>query len=335
MVPGEAAPFGKTNIEYYLESLAAVYSASIGTNRVRRVNVNCAPLTVAEFKQFKAAGIGTYQIFQETYHDKTYKEMHPKGPKSDPDNRIDAVDRAFLAGIDDVGIGALLGLYDHKFEMLGLLSHVEYLEKRFNVGPHTISVPRLEPASGSSVSINIPYKLSDEEFKQAVAVLRLSVPYTGIIMSTRETPELRNELFDLGVSQISAASRVDPGGYTASERHDTEAQFCLGDNRTLDEVMGKLIEKGFIPSFCAACYRKERTGKEFMKLARPGTIKGKCRINAVITLKEYLDDFASPGVKEKGALLISNVMNSMPEEERAYLNKYLSGVKDGKRDQYV
>ncbi|TAM38842.1 [FeFe] hydrogenase H-cluster radical SAM maturase HydG, partial [bacterium] len=214
MVCGEEAPEGKTNIDYYVGAVEAIYAANVGKNKIKRVNVNCAPLSIGEFKQLKASGIGTYQVFQETYHEETYRRMHPKGPKSDPDNRMDAVDRAFKAGIDDIGIGALYGLYDYRFQTLGLLSHVEHMEDKLKVGPHTISVPRIEPAQGAELSFNPPYKISDDEFKKVVAVLRLSVPYTGIIMSTRESPEMRDLLLSLGVSQISAESNTSPGGYS-------------------------------------------------------------------------------------------------------------------------
>jgi len=214
MVCGEETRNGKSNIDYYLQAVKAIYAAETGKNKIKRVNVNCAPLSIDDFKKLKASGIGTYQVFQETYHQQTYLRMHPKGPKSDPDNRIDAVDRAFKAGIDDIGIGVLYGLYDYRFETLGLLSHIEHMEIAHNVGPHTISVPRIEPAVGSELSFNPPYKISDDEFKKVVAVLRLSVPYTGIIMSTRENSKMRDSLLSLGVSQMSAESDTSPGGYT-------------------------------------------------------------------------------------------------------------------------
>lgn len=332
VVAGEAPPPSKTNVDYYVEAINAVYAARVGENKIKRVNINCAPLKVGELKKLKDAGIGTLQIFQETYHGETYKKMHPRGPKSDPDNRIDAIDRAFSAGIDDVGIGVLYGLYDHKFETLAMLSHVEHLEKAHNVGPHTISVPRIEPAEG--VDFNTPYEISDEEFKKVIAILRLSVPYTGLILSTRENPQFRDELFDLGISQISAASKTSPGGYNESEEA-SGAQFVLGDNRSLDEVMGTLIEKGFIPSFCAACYRSSRTGEAFMNLAKPGTIKGKCTMNALITLKEYLDDFASEDVKRKGYAMIKNEEEKLSPEEKRSLGKFYEDIDKGLRDEYV
>jgi len=334
MVAGEAA--GKDLVQYYVDSIKSIYSAAVGPHRIKRVNINCAPLSEEEFRKVKEAGIGTYQLFQETYHEETYRRVHQSGPKSDPDNRIDAVDRAFRAGIDDIGVGVLYGLYDYRFETLALLMHIEHLEAAFNVGPHTISVPRIEPAVGSEFSQQVPYKVSDEEFKNLVAVLRLAVPYTGIILSTRETPAMRNELFGLGVSQISAESRTAPGGYSASSTEkDTDTQFFLSDTRSLDEIIGLLMEKDYIPSFCAACYRKERTGETFMNLAKPGTIKGKCSMNAMVTLKEYLDDFASPEVKSKGYKLIGNLKKDLDEGSRQQLSRFLADIDKGVRDAYV
>ena len=335
MVCGEDAPGGKSNIDYYVEAIEAIYAASAGKHKIKRVNVNCAPLEISEFKQLKASGIGTYQIFQETYHDQTYHRMHPKGPKSDPDNRIDAVDRAFTAGIDDIGIGALFGLYDYRFDTLGLLSHVEHMEEKFKVGPHTISVPRMELAEGAELSSNPPYKISDDEFKKVVSVLRLSVPYTGIIMTTRENPEMRDTLLSLGVSQISAESNTSPGGYSASAAEQAGGQFSLGDHRSLDQIVGTLITHDYIPSFCAACYRMERTGKSFMQLAKPGTIKGKCSMNALVTLKEYLDDFATAPVKEAGYKMIARYSKQLDRHDQDKLKLFLEHVAQGLRDEYV
>jgi len=335
MVCGEETRNGKSNIDYYLQAVKAIYAAETGKNKIKRVNVNCAPLSIDDFKKLKASGIGTYQVFQETYHQQTYLRMHPKGPKSDPDNRIDAVDRAFKAGIDDIGIGVLYGLYDYRFETLGLLSHIEHMEIAHNVGPHTISVPRIEPAVGSELSFNPPYKISDDEFKKVVAVLRLSVPYTGIIMSTRENSKMRDSLLSLGVSQMSAESDTSPGGYTEKAQDKAGSQFSLGDQRSLDEVIGSLIEHDYIPSFCAACYRMERTGEAFMQLAKPGTIKGKCSLNALVTLKEYLDDFASIKVKQGGYKMIERYFNKLDHLDQKMLNSFFSHVDSGIRDEYV
>ena len=335
MVCGEQAPKGKSGISYYLEAIKAIYTAQVGSHKIKRVNINCAPLGIDEFKQLKTSGIGTYQIFQETYHDQTYRLMHPGGPKSDPDNRITAPDRAFVAGIDDLGIGALFGLYDYRFETLGLLSHIEHLEEEFKVGPHTISVPRIEPAEGSELSRHPPYKISDDEFKKVVAVLRLAVPYTGIIMSTRENALLRDRLLSLGVSQISAESNTSPGGYSADSSAQAGGQFSLGDQRSLDEIVGALIAHDYIPSFCAACYRMARTGETFMQLAKPGTIKGKCSMNALITLQEYLDDFASEPVKAAGHQMISRYFKQLEPGEQDKLKFFFAHVAQGVRDEYV
>ena len=336
MLGGESAPQGISNVDYYVDSVKAIYQAQVGLNKIKRVNVNCAPLTVEEFKKLKNAGIGTYQLFQETYHEKTYRYVHPKGPKSDPDNRVDAVDRAFLAGIDDIGIGVLYGLYDYKFETLAMLMHIEHMEGKFNVGPHTISVPRIEPALGVEFTKNMPHQVSDDDFKKLVAVLRLSVPYTGIILSTRETPQMRDELISLGVSQISAESRTSPGGYSSSDNNkNQDIQFTLGDQRSLDEVIGSLIKNNFIPSFCAACYRMERTGEAFMQLAKPGTIKGKCSMNALVTLKEYLDDFASAKVKASGYKMIERYFNQLNNDDQKMLELFFNHVDSGIRDEYV
>ena len=335
MVCGEDAPSGKSNIDYYTEAIKVIYACEVGKNKIKRVNVNCAPLSIGDFKKLKASGIGTYQIFQETYHHQTYQRMHLAGPKSDPDNRLEAVDRAFSAGIDDIGIGALFGLYDYRFETLGLLSHVEHMEEKFKVGPHTISVPRIEPAEGAELSLAPPYKISDEEFKKMVAVLRLSVPYTGIIMSTRESAALRDSLLSLGVSQVSAESNTSPGGYSSGDKEQAGGQFSLGDQRSLDEIVGTLIAHDYIPSFCAACYRMERTGESFMQLAKPGTIKGKCSINALITLQEYLDDFASASVKQAGYQLISRYFKQLEPSEQDKLKLFFAHVAQGTRDEYV
>ena len=335
MVCGEEAPGGKSNIDYYIEGVKAIYAAAAGKHKIKRVNVNCAPLSVDEFKQLKASGIGTYQIFQETYHDQTYRQMHIKGPKSDPDNRISAPDRAFAAGIDDIGIGPLYGLYDWRFETLGLLSHVEHLEEKFKVGPHTISVPRIEPAEGSELSFNPPYKVSDEDFKKIVAVLRLSVPYTGIIMSTRESSDMRDTLISLGVSQVSAESNTSPGGYSSEASAQAGGQFSLGDHRSLDEIVGSLIAHDYLPSFCAACYRMERTGESFMRLAKPGTIKGKCSMNALITLREYLDDFASAPVRNAGYKMITRYSKQLEPLDQEKLKLFFAHVDSGTRDEYV
>jgi 2-iminoacetate synthase len=336
MVTGEAAKVnGMRNIDYYCQAIDAIYSASVGPHKIKRVNVNCAPLEVEEFKQLKAAGIGTYQLFQESYHDRTYRDVHVSGPKSDPDKRLNAIDDAFKAGIDDVGVGVLYGLYDYKFETLAMMMHVEHLENAYNVGPHTISVPRIEPALGSDLSTHVPHAVSDDDFVKLVAILRLAVPYTGIILSTREDGPMRDKLVNLGISQVSAESSTSPGGYADSQGHDHDMQFSVGDHRSLDEIIGSLINQKYLPSFCAACYRKSRTGKTFMDLAKPGDIKGKCQVNGLVTLKEYLDDFASADVKVAGQKLINELTGEMDAETQKFLAEFFDHIKHGKRDEYV
>jgi 2-iminoacetate synthase len=337
MVAGEMAS-SKENVAYYVDGVKAIYDAQYKGNRIKRVNINVAPMNVEQFKRLKQSGIGTYQIFQETYHDVTYRKLHVSGAKSDPDNRLDAVDNAFKAGIDDIGIGPLLGLYDYRFEILAMLMHVEYLEKTYGVGPHTISVPRIEPAPGSLYAQKPEYPISDEEFKKLVAILRLSVPYTGIIMSTRETAHLRDILVNLGVSQISAESKVTPGGYeedSSCHNDKLERQFSLNDQRTLNEIVKSLLSQGLIPSFCAACYRKNRTGKHFMDLAKPGAIKHMCDINALVTLKEYLEDFATPEIKELGFSLIEEYKSKLDNASLKVLDKFFKNIDSGTRDEYI
>ncbi|MBP7216258.1 MAG: [FeFe] hydrogenase H-cluster radical SAM maturase HydG [Candidatus Omnitrophica bacterium] len=334
LVAGESRP--KSGADYYVNAIKAIYAASVGPHRIRRVNINCAPLSVGEYKKLKAAGIGTYQLFQETYHEATYRAVHPQGPKSDPDHRIEAIDQAFLAGIDDVGIGVLYGLYDYKFDTLGLLSHIAALERTFKVGPHTISVPRIEPAQGVVFSEHAPYAVSDDDFKKVVAVLRLCVPYTGIILSTRESASMRDALFNLGISQASAESKTAPGAYGATEVvTSVGAQFSTADHRTLDEVMASLLTRGFIPSFCTACYRKERTGEAFMCLAKPGMIKGKCSVNALITLKEYLDNFASVDVRAQGYRMIESLRKELPIDDQKSVQAIFAEMQRGKYDELV
>jgi len=324
----------KDELQYIFDAIKTVYSARDGKNNIRRLNVNIAPLEVEAFKALKKTGIGTFQLFQETYHLETYKKMHPAGPKADYLYRLFTMDRAFEAGIDDVGIGILFGLYDYKFEVLAMMMHIEHLEKKFGLGPHTISVPRIEPATGSPISENPPYRVSDLDFKKILAVLRLSVPYTGIILSTRETPEIRRAAFSLGISQISAASRTNPGGYTEGA-DDEQGQFSLGDHRPLDEVIYDICKLGHIPSFCTSCYRLGRTGLDFMELAKPGEIKNKCLPNALLTFKEYLIDYASPRVIEIGNKLIKKSLAEIPNEETKKFTEHgLSEIEAGKRDIY-
>jgi 2-iminoacetate synthase len=331
LVAGEAYP--DEGIEYICDAVRTIYATREGRGEIRRVNVNLAPLTVAEFRELKACKIGTYQLFQETYHLPTYKAIHVSGPKANYAWRLNAIGRAFEGGIDDVGIGVLLGLFDYRFEALALLAHIRFLEGVYGVGPHTISVPRLEPADGSDIACNPPYPVSDRDFKKIVAILRLAVPYTGIIMSTRETPAMRAETFALGVSQISAASRTDPGGYSEGE-HAT-AQFQLGDHRSVDEVVRDIVRLGYIPSFCTACYRLGRTGGDFMDLAKPGLIKRFCLPNAIMTFKEYLEDYASPETRAAGLAAIAANIEDIPSEERRIETKErLARIEHDERDLY-
>lgn len=332
LVAGEAYP--KEGLNYILNAIDTIYSVKTEKGEIRRINVNIAPLTLEEFKLLKSKKIGTYQLFQETYHRETYEKVHKGGKKKDYDFRITAMDRAMEAGIDDVGIGVLFGLFDFRFEILALLQHAKYLEEKYGVGPHTISVPRLEPATGSELSKHPPFPVSDLDFRRIVAILRLAVPYTGIILSTRETPNIRRESFALGVSQISAGSRTNPGGYSKDIEEDS-SQFSLGDHRPLKEVIEDIVELGYIPSFCTACYRLKRTGKDFMDLAKPGDIEKHCTPNAISTFAEYLEDFADEKLKKKGYELIKNLIKELPSTLNSKTEKMIQLVKSGKRDVYT
>jgi len=304
----------KYDADFMADCVRTTYRFKVGHGEIRRVNINAAPLDHEGYRKLKAAGIGTYQIFQETYHHETYAQMHPKGTrKSDYLWRLDGLSRAFEAGCDDVGLGALFGLYDWKFEVLGLVSHALHLQRTYGVGCHTISFPRLRPAHG--VDTEWPYLVSDRDFKRLVAILRLSVPYTGMILTAREKPELRREVMAFGVSQIDAGSRVELGGYT--EVGDAQImereQFLLGDIRSLDEVMRELLQDGYLPSFCTACYRLGRTGKHFMEFAIPGFIQNFCTPNAITTLTEYLVDYATPETREAGERAITREIRKLAE----------------------
>jgi 2-iminoacetate synthase len=329
LVAGESYP--KQGFQYILDSVATIYDVKRGSGEIRRVNANVAPLTVDEFRALKATGIGTYQLFQETYHRETYRGVHVGGKKRDYDWRVTGMHRAMEGGIDDVGIGVLFGLCDWRFEVLALMQHIRELERAFGVGPHTISMPRLEPAIGSDIAHEPPHPVDDVDFRKLVAILRLAVPYTGMIMSTRETPNLRRETFALGVSQISAGSRTNPGGYVEDEHFD-EAQFQLGDHRSLDEVIRDVAELGYIPSFCTACYRLGRTGMDFMDLAKPGDIKHHCDPNALSTFLEYLEDYGSGDTREVGEALIAEKMATMDPVRRAHTEAMLDKVRAGRRD---
>lgn len=323
----------KSGIAYLEEAVAATYATKVGRGEVRRVNVNAAPMTVEDFRRLKGSGIGTYQCFQETYDPAVYSTLHRSGPKKDYLWRRTVMERAIRAGIDDVGIGPLLGLADYKFEILSTLAHAQELDTLFGIGPHTISIPRVEPATGTPFAENPPAPLPDKDFKKLVAVLRLAVPYTGIILSTRESPALRREVFALGISQISAASRVDVGGYKQGDRKD--GQFSVGDHRPMAEVVHELLTDGYIPSFCTACYRLGRTGHDFMDLAKPGVIKSFCQPNALLTLKEYLEDYAPPATRELGNRIILEELARVPSAARRQkTEEKLRAVEAGQRDLY-
>jgi 2-iminoacetate synthase len=323
-------------LDHFISAIETAYDTKTDKGEIRRINVEIAPLSADDFRRLKAARIGTYVVFQETYHQPTYKQVHPIGRKADYDWRVTAMDRAMAAGIDDVGIGVLFGLYDYRFEVLALLMHARYLDRTHGVGPHTISVPRIYPAKNAPLSFVPPHPVTDDQFKRIVAVLRLSVPYTGMILSTRESPKLRHEVFDLGISQISAGSRTNPGGYHAGREHSPDdEQFSLGDTRKADEVIRAVVEQGYIPSFCTGCYRLGRTGHDFMDLAKPGLIQQYCLPNAILTFQEYLEDYASNGTREAGVHLVESMIDDIPtEERRTAVKERLERIKAGERDLY-
>ncbi len=328
----------KAAIDFIGETINTIYKINYNGNNIRRVNVNVAPLSFESFKALKSFGIGTYQCFQETYHFRTYTKMHLEGPKKDFAWRLYAMDRALQAGIDDVGIGALFGLTDYKFETLALLMHAQDLDSKYGVGPHTISIPRLEPALNAPAAKNPPHAVDDLSFKKLVAVIRLTIPYTGIILTTREKPELRRELFEVGVSQISAGSRTAPGSYRESQesadQHELE-QFQLGDHRNLDEVVRDCTRLGYLPSFCTACYRSQRTGDRFMELAKSGNIGKLCTPNALATFKEYLNDFASAETKKIAGEFLKKEIEGINGTTRKKVEKMISQVDAGERDVYM
>jgi 2-iminoacetate synthase len=333
MVAGEALP--PQGFQYLIDSIATIYSTRVGPGEIRRINVNLAPQTTERFKQLKQAEIGTFQLFQETYHRPTYAQVHLKGTKSNYDWRATAFDRAMEAGIDDVGMGVLFGLYDWRFEIIAMMQHIRHLEEKFGVGPHTISFPRIEPAVGSAIASKPPYAVSDADFMKMIAIMRLAVPYTGMIMSTRETAEVRHATLELGISQISAGSRTDPGGYKDGEGDPNGSQFQLGDHRTVEEVVSDVVSLGFLPSFCTACYRLGRTGLDFMDLAKPGEIKYHCHPNALSTFQEYLCDYAGYRAKSAGEKLISIELQQMDGQQIACALPMLNKVRRGERDVFV
>ena len=319
-------------IEYILESIKTIYDTKVGNGAIRRVNVNIAATTVENYRKLKEAGIGTYILFQETYNKENYEKLHPTGPKSDYAYHTEAMDRAMEGGCDDVGIGVLYGLSTYRYDLVGLLMHAEHLEARMGVGPHTISVPRICPADDISLD-EFPDTLPDDIFCKIVAIIRLAAPYTGMIISTRESQKVREKVLDLGISQISGGSRTSVGGYTTEERHDDTAQFDVSDQRSLDEVISWLLDINYLPSFCTACYREGRTGDRFMSLVKRGKISYCCTPNAMITLKEYLEDYASPATREKGEALIRRELEKLPDDRiRNLANRRLVDIANGERD---
>ena len=320
-------------IEYVLESIRTIYGIKHKNGAIRRVNVNIAATTVENYRRLKEAGIGTYILFQETYNKESYEYLHPAGPKSNYAYHTEAMDRAMEGGIDDVGCGVLFGLNLYRYDFVGLLMHAEHLEAVFGVGPHTISVPRICPADDIDPG-EFSNAISDEIFEKIVAVIRICVPYTGMIISTRESQKTRERVLDLGISQISGASRTSVGGYCEPEpEEENSAQFDVSDRRTLDEVVNWLLGLGYIPSFCTACYREGRTGDRFMRLVKSGQIANCCQPNALMTLKEYLEDYANEDTRQKGERVISQELKKIPNEKvKKIAEEYLLELKEGKRD---
>ena len=328
----EAGEDPKNNpIEYILECIKTIYSVHHKNGDIRRVNVNIAATTVENYRKLKEAGIGTYILFQETYHKKSYEQLHPTGPKSDYCYHTEAMDRAMEGGIDDVGLGVLFGLELYKYEFAGLLMHAEHLEAVHGVGPHTISVPRLKKADDINPD-DFDNGISDDTFAKITACIRLAVPYTGIIISTRESKEVRGRLLSLGVSQVSGASRTSVGGYAEAERPVDTVQFDVSDQRTLDEVVKWLMDNGHIPSFCTACYREGRTGDRFMSLCKTGQIQNCCHPNALITLSEYLEDYASEETKKKGYEVIERELKNVGKDKtRAICADNIEAIRSSNR----
>lgn len=319
-------------LEYILESIGTIYSTHHRNGAIRRVNVNIAATTVENYRRLRDAKIGTYILFQETYHKDNYERLHPKGPKSDYAYHTEAMDRAMEGGIEDIGLGVLYGLSTYLYDFIGLLMHAEHLEERFGVGPHTISVPRICSAFDIEKG-NFNDGISDELFCRIVAVLRIAVPYTGLIVSTRESPAVRAKILDLGVSQMSGGSKTTVGGYTDEPEAEDTAQFDVSDHRTLSQVVEWLLDTGHIPSFCTACYREGRTGDRFMSLVKSGQIANCCGPNAIMTLKEFMVDYGSPSLREKGEALIMRELNSITNPKvREIAIRNLAMIEQGQRD---
>ncbi len=323
----EAGEHPDTTIDYVCDAIRQIYRTKPSKGEIRRVNVNIAATTKENYARLKQAGIGTYQLFQETYHRRTYEALH-KGPKADYERQVTAHGRAFEAGIDDYGMGVLFGLYDHRFEVLSLLAHAKYMEQHYGVGPHTISVPRFRPAP--SVDFSPASLVSDQDFLKLIAVIRLSLPYTGMIISTRETPEIRKKAFGIGISQASAGSCTSVGGYGGG---GIAGQFEIGDHRDVDSVVRSLMSQGCIPSFCTACYRSKRTGDAFMRLAKAGDIHYLCKPNAILTFKEFVTDYAGQETRKMGDALIRREVEKIESDERrTETKKRLVRIEKGERD---
>jgi 2-iminoacetate synthase len=322
--------------EYIAHTVKLAYSVKKGNGEIRRVNINAAPLEIEGFKTVKKSGIGTYQVFQETYHPEAYKTYHLSGRKSDFDYRLTALDRAQEAGIDDVGIGALFGLYDWRFEVLALVRHTNHLETCYNIGPHTISFPRIKDAS--TLDISEEYFVSDSDFTKLVAIIRLAVPYTGMILTAREPAELRNEIIEFGVSQIDGGTKIELGSYSENEQLNSnlnKSQFQINDDRSLNEIIDELLANDMLPSFCTACYRLGRTGEHFMEFSVPGFIKRYCSPNAILTLAEYLIDYAPENTARKGWDVIRNNIEKLEDETiKISISEKIELLKSGKRDLY-
>ena len=330
LVAGEAYP--GSGIDYVLDTIDTVYAARENDASIRRVNVNIAATTVENYRKLKEAGIGTYILFQETYHKESYEKLHPTGPKHNYAYHTEAMDRAMEGGIDDVGLGVLYGLELYRYEFAGQLMHAEHLEAVHGVGPHTISVPRLKKADDIDPT-KFDNGISDETFAKICALIRIAVPYTGMIISTRESQKVREQVINLGVSQISGASRTSVGGYAEEERPTDTEQFDVSDQRSLDEVVRWLMENGHIPSFCTACYREGRTGDRFMSLCKSGQIQNCCHPNALITLKEFLEDYASAETKRVGEAMIEKELANIPNEKTRRLTaEYIGKIAGGERD---
>lgn len=333
LVFGEHAQYSP---EFIADSVRTAYSVKKGNGEIRRVNINAAPLDIDGFRIVKESGIGTYQVFQETYHPEAYKTYHLRGKKADYGYRLTSLDRAQEAGLDDVGIGALFGLYDWKFEVMGLVRHTNHLEACFNVGPHTISFPRIKDAS--MLQLGEKHFVNDQDFARLIAILRLAVPYTGMILTARETAELRNEVIHFGVSQIDGGTKIELGSYAKTKQEEqnlNKGQFRINDNRSLNEIINELIDQNMMPSFCTACYRQGRTGEHFMEFSVPGFVKRFCTPNAILTLAEYLEDYAPAETQQKGWQLIAK---ELQQEElsgkRQEIENRIEQIKQGKRDLY-